>query len=103
VRTKTHILFPSNPKRFEKNYQLLEKSFAIIEDMEIIIHALVNVPNNETPTYLNASDLIVFTSLWEVSPNVIKEAMAFNRPIVSTDVGDINNVIAKQKAAIFRV
>ena len=87
--TKTHILFPSNPKRFEKNYQLLEKSFAILEDKEIIIHALVNVPNNETPTYLNASDLIVLTSLWEGSPNVIKEAMACNKTIVSTKVGDI--------------
>jgi glycosyltransferase involved in cell wall biosynthesis len=87
--TKTHILFPSNPKRFEKNYQLLEKSLAFIEDTEIIIHALVDVPNNKIATYLNAADLIVLTSLWEGSPNVIKEAMTCNKTIVSTNVGDV--------------
>ncbi len=37
------------------------------------------------------------TSLWEGSPNAIKEAMACNIPIVSTDVGDVKDVIANTK------
>jgi glycosyltransferase involved in cell wall biosynthesis len=42
------------------------------------------------PIWYNASDVVILTSLWEGSPNVIKEAMACNRPIVATNVGDID-------------
>ena len=87
--TKKHILFPSNPKRFEKNYELFQKSLSTIEDTDNVIHTLVDIPNNDIPTYLNASDIIVLTSLWEGSPNVIKEAMACSKTIVSTNVGDV--------------
>ena len=42
--------------------------------------------------YYNASDVILSTSLWEGSPNAIKETMACNIPIVSTDVGDVKDL-----------
>ena len=41
------------------------------------------------PQYLNAADCLVLASEREGSPNIVKEAMACNLPIVSVDVGDI--------------
>ena len=51
-------------------------------------------PNKITPFFYNASEIVVLTSFHEGSPNVIKEAMSCNIPIVSTDVGDVKQLIA---------
>lgn len=85
--SKTHILFPANASRPEKDYALAEAAVALIPNMEL--HAFENTPNAETPYWYNAADVVLMTSKWEGSPNAIKEAMACSRPIVATNVGDI--------------
>ena len=87
--SKKHILFAANPNRLEKNFDLVSKAFSILNNPNIELHVLENVPHNEIPTYMNSSDIVILSSQHEGSPNVIKEAMAFNRPIVATNVGDI--------------
>ena len=90
---KFHVLFPANPSRPEKNYALAKQAIhQVSADKKIVLHELVNVRHEDIPVYMNASDLILLTSKWEGSPNVIKEAMACNRPIVSTDVGDVRHL-----------
>jgi len=86
---KQHILFGSNTNRFEKNFTLAQLAINKLENKDLEIHALYKVQPEVVPLWLNSSDIVMLTSLWEGSPNVIKEAMACSKPIVATDVGDV--------------
>ena len=86
---KKHILFAAKPSRPEKNYNLAQQACELLTSEDIELHSLIDVQPLQIPIWMNAADIILLTSLWEGSPNVIKEAMACNRPIVATDVGDI--------------
>lgn len=90
---KKYILFLANPKRKEKNYALAVEAVNLLKHDDVDLLPVYNVPNELVPYYMNAADLLLLTSKWEGSVNVIKEAMACNLPIVSTDVGDIKWVI----------
>ena len=89
---KKHILFPANITRKEKNYPLLSQAIKVLNHPDLDIHWFNNVPNEETPLWYNGADVVAMTSLWEGSPNAIKEAMACNRPIISTKVGNVERL-----------
>ena len=93
---KKHILFVANPDRYEKNYKLAHKAYNKLQG-DIELHNLSNIANDIMPLYYSAADVVLLTSLWEGSPNVIKEAMACNSPIVSTDVGDVKKITGETK------
>jgi teichuronic acid biosynthesis glycosyltransferase TuaC len=89
-----HILFlAKNPYSEVKNLNLAVAAISILKDVNIQFHVISTANFYELPIYYNAADLLLVTSLSEGSPNVIKEAMACNCPIVATDVGDIREVI----------
>jgi len=96
-REKKHILFASDPNRVEKNFQLVEKALAFLDNNNLELHYLKDIPNEDVFYHYNASSVVLLSSLWEGSPNAIKEAMACNVPIVSTDVGDVKEILSQTK------
>ena len=81
----------------EKNFALTENAVGLLQNRTIELHCMVNIPNEETPLYYNAADIVLLTSLWEGSPNAVKEAMACDRPIVCTNVGDVEWLFGESK------
>ena len=83
------VLFGSSADRTEKDPELAQRAFAILNDPGADLRFLSGIPHGEVPWYLNAADVLLLTSKREGSPNVVKEAMACNCPVVSTDTGDV--------------
>lgn len=89
---KIFTLFASNYDNKVKNFKLAKNAIKILGfDIEII--ELKNRTREEVNLLLNSCNLLLLTSKSEGSPQIIKEAMACNCPIVATDVGDIKEII----------
>ncbi|MDF0652592.1 MAG: glycosyltransferase [Nitrospira sp.] len=88
---KFHVLFPTNAGDPRKRLYLAQAAVDKVNrsGLNAELHQLRGVPHEEVPIWLNASDVVLLTSLHEGSPNVIKEALACDRPVVSVDVGDV--------------
>lgn len=87
------VLFVSNPARPEKNFALAEASMRYVKIKDCRLIPVYDIDHKDIPTYMNAGDVLLLTSFHEGSPNVVKEAMACNRPVVTTNVGDVEQII----------
>ncbi|MBS4034561.1 MAG: glycosyltransferase family 4 protein [Ignavibacterium sp.] len=90
---KKYILFASRFNNSVKNASLAFEALNKLDGNTELLE-LKNRSREEVNMLLNACDLLLLTSFSEGSPQIIKEAMACNCPIVATDVGDIKDVIA---------
>lgn len=94
-----YLLFVSSNElnRPEKRYALFEESLKIlqqnIEFENIRPLCLVKAARELVPYYFNASEIHVLTSLYEGSPNSVKESMACNVKVASTPVGNVIDLI----------
>ena len=89
---QTYILFGANPDDPLKNVSLAQAAIRIADAQlgnPLTLFPLQHIDHHLVPTYMNACDAMLFTSHQEGSPNVVKEAMACNLPIVSVPVADI--------------
>jgi glycosyltransferase involved in cell wall biosynthesis len=89
------ILFPFHPSRKIKRYDLAEAAIkSLVEkgyDIELL--TVTGVKNENMPYYYSASDAMILCSESEGSPTSVKEALACNIPVVSTNVGDVNEIL----------
>ncbi len=85
------VIFMADPARRVKNFPLARASVERLRKKipGLRLRVAGKVAPADVPTWMAAADALVFTSVSEGSPNVIKEAMAAALPTVSTPVGDV--------------
>jgi teichuronic acid biosynthesis glycosyltransferase TuaC len=94
--------WPKNPRvvlfnasrgdnRRVKNPALAHAAMKVIsnEIPDVILHTIFDSDRKELRWMMNAADCLLVTSLHEGSPNIVKEAMACNLPVVSVPCGDV--------------
>lgn len=91
------VIFVADPSRPEKNFRLCRDAVERLGDHSVELLVVYNKPHEEVVRYMAAADVLMLTSFTEGSPNVIKEAMAANCPIVTTDVGDVECIIGNTR------
>lgn len=89
-----HVIFVSDPSRSEKNYMLAKMAVDHLAGRNIELHVVSGIEQTMMPYIYGSADALLLTSFHEGSANAVKEAMACNCPVISTDTGDASSVTA---------
>ena len=86
-----YVFFPSPPDKPEKRFELARAGFDLFQRAHPNARLVIagQIPYAQMPETMRASDVLLCTSAYETGPLVVREAMACERPVVSTDVGDV--------------
>jgi glycosyltransferase involved in cell wall biosynthesis len=89
---RRYVLFPGNPDERRKGHRLAIQTIEQLEcDVELV--PLWGITPDRVPLFMNACNAMLLCSAWEGSPNVVKEAMACDLPVVATPVGDVGELL----------
>ena len=94
---RSYVLFGNDPDIPRKNFALAQAAVALLQakGLDVALTVANGLPQTHVVHYINACNALVLPSLLEGSPNIVKEAMACNVPVVATDVGDVRQVIGQ--------
>lgn len=84
------LLFAANPEEPRKNFKLAREveSRLRARGLEVRLEHVYGRPQAVMVQAMNAADVLLLPSFHEGSPNVVKEAMACDLPVVAAPVGD---------------
>lgn len=84
------VLFVGRPTAARKRASLAKQAMELLnQSIPARLVVAWEVNHSDIMLYMNACDVLVFTSMQEGSPNVVKEALACDLPVVSVRVGDV--------------
>jgi teichuronic acid biosynthesis glycosyltransferase TuaC len=94
---RKYVLFGNDPRIPVKGFPLAETAIEHLRrgGVDATLVVATGLPQSALVRYMNASNVLLLTSAAEGSPNIVKEAMACNLPVVATDVGDVAQVIGR--------
>ena len=88
------VLFAGSPENSRKRFDLARQACDLAgSEVDLALIPLTGRPSKDVPVFMSACDVLLVTSDIEGSPNVVKEALACNLPVVSVDVGDVREQI----------
>lgn len=89
------VLFVGRPNQARKRSALARHAVDLVNRrLPARLVVAWGVMHADMPDYMNACDVLVCTSMQEGSPNVVKEALACDLPVVSVPVGDVAERLA---------
>lgn len=88
-------LFVADPTVARKRHWLAEAAvlLARAELPDLRLEVARGVTPDRIPLLMNAADCLLLTSSIEGSPNVVKEALMCNLPVVATPAGDVEELL----------
>lgn len=92
---KKYLLFAAHPDNAVKRFPLAQAAAEALkqQDKDVELLVVYKETQERLNDYMNACDALVFPSYQEGSPNIIKQALACNLPLVATDVGDVRDMV----------